>query len=366
MKSVESVRDKRMSEDWDILMKESSTGTWFQSEEAWRFYCACTEWMTPFHTEVRRGKRAVGMVTGYISKEKRAWKQRLSCRAIIFGGPLLAKDATIEEVKTLLRETEAEIQRLSEGRVIYIETRNFVDLSPWREAFEACGWEYRRHYDIHVDCRDGDALWQRIHESKRRAIKAADSLFFSVRSDSTSSETDAPQRRPSNPHPSRTGTQLFLRKSVCAPRASNDAGCPTDIDQWYSLLEELYKKKVHRPLWPKEFFEKAIEMNVGELLLVHDEGGKVIGGMFVVKDERRVYEWYVVGPVPATYAGLRYAVETGRETFDFMGAGEPGKPYGVRDFKMQFGGELKEPGRWIHICKKGYYRLGEIVYGILR
>ena len=371
-----------MSEDWDILMQEAETGTWFQSEEAWRFYCACTEWMTPFHTEVRRGKRAVGMVTGYISKEKRAWKQRLSCRAIIFGGPLLAQDATIEEVKRLLRETEAEIQRLSEGRVIYIETRNFVDLSPWREAFEACGWEYRRHYDIHVDCRDGEAMWGRIHESKRRAITHA-------------------------------GVEVERSRGV------------GDVDQWYSLLEELYKKKVHRPLWPKEFFEKAIEMGVGELLVVYankvrgvceqssrcmqaepavntlekytqqrihsnaytaqhpqrsihsdsihseaftaqQEVGKVIGGMFVVKDERRVYEWYVVGPVPATYAGLRYAVETGRETFDFMGAGEPGKPYGVRDFKMQFGGELKEPGRWIHICKKGYYRLGEIVYGILR
>lgn len=312
-----------MNDEWNILMQEAETGTWFQSEEAWRFYCACTEWMTPFHTEVRRGKRAVGMVTGYISKERRQWKQRLSCRAIIFGGPLLAKDATIEEVKRLLRETEAEIQRLSEGRVIYIETRNFVDLRKWREAFEACGWEYRRHYDIHVDCRDGEAMWGRIHESKKRAITHA-------------------------------GVEVERSRGV------------GDINQWYSLLEELYKKKVHRPLWPKAFFEKAIEMNIGELLLVHDEGGKVIGGMFVVKDERRVYEWYVVGPVPATYAGLRYAVETGKETFDFMGAGEPGKPYGVRDFKMQFGGELKEPGRWIHICKKGYYRLGEIVYGILR
>ena len=215
-----------MSEDWDILMQEAETGTWFQSEEAWRFYCACTEWMTPFHTEVRRGKRAVGMVTGYISKEKRAWKQRLSCRAIIFGGPLLAQDATIEEVKRLLRETEAEIQRLSEGRVIYIETRNFVDLSPWREAFEACGWEYRRHYDIHVDCRDGEAMWGRIHESKRRAITHA-------------------------------GVEVERSRGV------------GDVDQWYSLLEELYKKKVHRPLWPKEFFEKAIEMGVGELLVVY-------------------------------------------------------------------------------------------------
>lgn len=98
-----------------------------------------------------------------------------------------------------------------------------------------------------------------------------------------------------------------------------------------------------------------------EAYTTQQEAGKIMGGMFVVKDEKRVYEWYVVGTVPVTYAGLRYAVETGREVFDFMGAGEPGKPYGVRDFKMQFGGELKELGRWIRVCKRGYYNLGKLI-----
>ena len=311
-----------MSEDWDILMKESSTGTWFQSEEAWRFYCACAEWLTPFHTEVKRGKRIVGMVTGYVTKEQRTWKQRFSCRAVINGGPLLAADATIEEVKELLLMTEAEVNRLSKGQIIYIETRNFVDLSPWREAFEQAGWEYKAHYDIHVDCRDEERLWQRMHESKKRAI-------------------------------ARGGVEEERGRGV---------------GEWYALLEELYKTKVHRPLWPRAFFERAIEMGVGELLVIkgveeeRSRGvGKIMGGMFVVKDEKRVYEWYVVGSVPVTYAGLKYAMETGREVFDFMGAGEPGKPYGVRDFKMQFGGELKELGRWIRVCKRGYYNLGKLI-----
>ena len=329
-------------------MKESSTGTWFQSEEAWRFYCACAEWLTPFHTEVKRGERIVGMVTGYITKEQRMWKQRFSCRAVINGGPLLAADATTEEVKTLLLMTEAEIKKLSKGQIIYIETRNFVDLSPWREAFEQAGWEYKAHYDIHVDCRDGERLWQRIHESKKRAI-------------------------------ARGGVEEERGRGVGKRGYGIEEKGMRNIGEWYAMLEKLYKTKVHRPLWPLAFFEQAIEMGVGELLVViapnpafppkgkeergmrNEERGKVMGGMFVVKDEKRVYEWYVVGSVPVTYAGLRYAVETGREVFDFMGAGEPGKPYGVRDFKMQFGGELKELGRWIRVCKRGYYNLGKLI-----
>ncbi len=309
-----------MNEEWDILMKESPTATWFQSEEAWTFFNACAQWLIPFHTEVKRKDEVVGMVTGYISKEKYAWKQQFSCRAVINGGPLLRADATIAEVRELLETTEAEIKKLSKGRIIYIETRNFVDLSPWTEALEQAGWEYQAHYDIHVDCSDEKAMWERFHESKKRAIKAE----------------------------GRIGREADRR-----------IGGET-LKQWYALLSKLYKTKVKRPLWPLAFFERAIAMGVGKLLATGDRQ-QVTGGMFVVEDEQRVYEWYVVGSVPATYAGLHYAAQQHKPIFDFMGAGEPEKPYGVRDFKMQFGGELKELGRWVRVCKRGYYNLGKFL-----
>lgn len=318
-----------MNEEWDILMKESPTATWFQSEEAWNFFCSCAEWMTAFHTEVRRGEEIVGMVTGYITKEA-SWKQRFSCRAVINGGPLLRADATVAEVRELLKTTEAEVKKLSNGRIIYIETRNFVDLSPWKEAFEQAGWEYQPHYDIHVDCSDAEAMWERFHESKKRAILN------------------------------------YLKSKLKIDSKLVDE----NIGEWYSLLEELYRTKVHRPLWPKAFFERAIESGVGKLLVIRGveaegqkgrEAERLRGGMFVVEDEKRVYEWYVVGSVMATYAGLQYAAQHKKQIFDFMGAGEPGKPYGVRDFKMQFGGELKELGRWIRVCKRGYYNFGKFI-----
>lgn len=311
------------NEQWDILMKESPTATWFQSEEAWNFFCACAEWMTAFHTEVKREHEIVGMITGYITKDKN-WKQSFSCRAVINGGPLLRADATVAEVRELLETTETEVKRLSKGQIIYIETRNFVDLSPWKEAFEQAKWEYQPHYDIHVDCSDGEAMWERFHESKKRAIRTEGA----------------------------TTSGLEAEKLLCVE----------DIAQWYELLKDLYKTKVHRPLWPQAFFERAIERGVGKLLLISDgETERLRGGMFVVEDDKRVYEWYVVGSVTATYAGLRYAAKHNKQIFDFMGAGEPGKPYGVRDFKMQFGGELKELGRWVRICKKGYYNLGKFI-----
>ena len=84
---------------------------------------------------------------------------------------------------------------------------------------------------------------------------------------------------------------------------------------------------------------------------------------------KTIYEWYVCGldedfrecysSVVATYAAIEYAKEHGLSLFDFMGAGKPDIPYGVRDFKMEFGGELVEHGRYVCVQKLVLYRIGK-------
>jgi hypothetical protein len=55
---------------------------------------------------------------------------------------------------------------------------------------------------------------------------------------------------------------------------------------------------------------------------------------------------------------IQYAIQHQLPVFDTMGAGKPGVPYGVRDFKLRFGGDLVEHGRFLHINKPTLYRLG--------
>ena len=43
-----------------------------------------------------------------------------------------------------------------------------------------------------------------------------------------------------------------------------------------------------------------------------------------------------------------------------MGAGVPGVPYGVRDFKAEFGGEMVEHGRFLNVRKPLLYAIGKI------
>ena len=89
-----------------------------------------------------------------------------------------------------------------------------------------------------------------------------------------------------------------------------------------------------------------------------------------------VYEWFECGlnaeckdqypSVMATWGGIQLAHQSGCTRYDMMGAGEPGVPYGVRDFKAEFGGQMVEHGRFLCVCKPMLYRLGVCVVKILK
>ncbi len=155
-----------------------------------------------------------------------------------------------------------------------------------------------------------------------------------------------------------------------------EAQSEQEIRDWYQILSQLYREKVRTPLFTEEFFLQFYRNGVGKYLLVKHQG-KVIGGMMCpILDGKAIYEWYVCGldeeyreqypSVMATYAAIEYAKANNLPLFDFMGAGKPDIPYGVRDFKMEFGGELVEHGRFLCVRKPLLYRMGELGVKILK
>jgi lipid II:glycine glycyltransferase (peptidoglycan interpeptide bridge formation enzyme) len=279
---------------------------------------------------------------GYVTKEKNPIKQYFTRRAIINGGPVIADDATCEEVKFLMEAVRQRLQILDFrfkilNSPIYIETRNFNDYSMWREAFERAGFGYKKHLNFHIDCTDKEAMWERLSEVRRRQVKKAISNGVEIKSEGISE---------------------------------------AEIREWYQILKDLYAKKVKTPLFPLEFFLSFYRKDIGKYLLVKYRG-KVIGGMICpIMDGRTIYEWYICGldneyreqypSVMATWAAMEYANEHGLARFDVMGAGVPGVPYGVRDFKAEFGGELVEQGRFLCVCKPWLYRLGTFVVKLMK
>lgn len=316
---------------WQLLIEQSATATWFQTPEAYEFYASLPAEMKPFAVGVENQRELRAVCVGYITQEPNAIKQYLTCRAIVVGGPIIANDATDDEVAALLKA----IRRLGD-KAIYVETRNFNDYSRWKSVFEANGFAYQPHLNFHVDTTSVELLESRLGKNRKRDIKTS----------------------------LRDGATIVEQPTI------------EQVRTYYELLKQLYTTKIKTPLFSLQFFEQLYQHPNGRFILVEKEG-EIIGGTVCVElPGKCLYEWFVCGrdgewksifpSSLATYAGIRYAAEHGCSRFDMMGAGKPDEAYGVRDFKARFGGEQVEHGRFLYVRKPLLYWIGKIGVKILK
>jgi len=322
-----SLIDRRQ---WTALVDRSPVSTIFQAPELFDFITE-NGWYGTRVVGVEEDGVLKGVVVGWILAEGKGLKQRLSARAIINGGPLLDEDIGEEALALLLKAVVGELKH----RCAYIEIRNFNDYSRWRAVFEACGFRYRPHCNFHIDTTSSETVEARMGKSRRRDIR------------------------------------YTLREGAQAMEATTS----DEVDAFYGILQELYREKVKRPLFPVSFFRQITRMPFAHLVLVKYQE-KVVGGSLCLELKgRALYEWFVCGldnewhnvhpSELATYEAIHLAVRQGCQRFDMMGAGEPGKAYGVRDFKAHFGGTLVEHGRYLHVCRPLVYKAGEFVINFI-
>jgi len=325
---IEVVGLNRIGKDeWCALVATSHVATWFQTPEAFEFFSSLS-FIEPFGCAVITNGRLKGVALGCIQKDGHALKRYLSRRAVLFGGLLLSDDITTEALKSLLFGIRGNLR----GKAIYVEIRNFNDYGRWRKTFEECGFSYEPHYNVLVDTASTETVNGKLDRNRRRNIKKA--MGNGVTIDANPTEAD--------------------------------------LRRYYAMLETLYHTKVKTPLYPFEFFEKLRQLPDSRFFMVKSPEGELIGGLTCVcLKGRSIYAWMACGDdqrhrelspsVMANYAGICYAAENGFPQFDFMGAGKPDDGgYGVRDFKLKFGGELVEQGRYVCVCNPLLYRIGKL------
>ena len=150
-------------QQWQALLDQSPYATWFQTPEAYEFYAANPEEMTPFALGVEEDGHLAGVIVGYTTQEKNPIKQFLTCRSIIIGGPLLDEHISSNALIALL----VAVKQVTK-KAIYVETRNFNDYSKWRNIFEANGFAYQPHLNYHVDTNSLDQVQSRIGKHRWR------------------------------------------------------------------------------------------------------------------------------------------------------------------------------------------------------
>ena len=329
---------------WQKLVDESPYATWFQTQEAYQFYAANKEEMTPFACGVERNGELRAVCVGYVTKERSRIRQFYTRRAIIIGGPLIADSANDEDIARLLYAIQQPCRLIAQSPYrptwrnlpIYIETRNFHDYSKWKNVFEACGFDYQPHLNFHVDTTSVELIESNLGKNRKRDIKTS----------------------------IRDGATIIEQPTI------------EQVREYYTLLKQLYTTKIKTPLFSLSFFEQLYAQPNGRFILV-ELNGEVIGGTVCVElPGKCLYEWFVCGrdgewksifpSSLATYAGILYAAEHGCRRFDMMGAGKPDEAYGVRDFKARFGGEQVEYGRFLCIRKSLLYRIGKLGVKLLK
>lgn len=312
-------------QQWTALVDRSPVASIFQSPDLFDFFVLTDLYGTTVVGVEEEGVLK-GMMVCLIQAEGKGLKKRLTSRAIINGGPLLDESISDEALSTLLKATVKELKH----RCVYIETRNFNDYSRWRAMFEASGFSYKLHNNFHVDTTNNEIVDGNMGKSRRRDIK------------------------------------YTLREGAFAVEATTSA----EVEAFYEILQTLYREKVKRPLFPVEFFHQIMRLPFAHLVLVKYLDEVVGGSLCLELKGRTMYEWFVCGrdhewrnvhpSELATYEAICLAASHGCKCFDMMGAGEPGKAYGVRDFKAHFGGVLVEHGRFLYKCHPLIYKAGEL------
>ncbi len=273
--------------------------------------------------------------------------RKLTSRAVVYGGPLLGQDP--RQQQPTLRALLLALHREVKHRALFTQFRNFFDLSGFRTVFEGEGYRYNDRLNLLPGTSSAETAWKGITSNRRRQV----------------------------------------RKSLEAGAVVVTEPSARQVDEFYAILRTLYARKVKKPLPSPTFFHALHALGPGpannhpppgtgsgyaKLLLVIYENRVAGGAACVMLPGRAMHEWYGCGldreykkagiypSVLATWASIEYAAKNGIPVFDFMGMGRPEIPYGVREFKKEFGGSWVNFGRFSRVNRAVPYFITETAY----
>lgn len=320
------VSDKDICEDkWRKLLMESRFSSPFQTIESHRLFSK-TDGFSANVFAIEKNDEYLSLVVVTIQQEAGV-KAFFSKRGIIYGGPLVKNEG--ESLKMLLNGVKDYYRK----KLIFIEIRNNFDTISFSEEFTASGFVYEPHLNVQLDVQDKnlDDILSKMKYNRRREVR------------------------------------ISWKEGAICRFAENE----NEIVELYEMLKAMYAERVKKPVGPLSYFMNLYKSEIGKVFVVYHEGN-LIGGSFCTFDNQAIYTLYYTGlrfynkKIFPTHLAImkiiEFAIENNMKIVDFMGAGKPGEEYGVRDFKLQFGGDLVEHGRYKLINNPTLYNLG--VFGL--
>lgn len=322
---------------WEFFIRKNTHGSIFQSPEMFDLY-AGLESYHPIILAVSDGNDSLaGLLLAVIIEDYKSLFGRLTARCVVHGGPLIGNShPDSSALASLLLD---ELVKQVKDHCLYIQFRNLFDTGAMEVAFVGKSFIMQPHLNLIIPTpATGDAI-RNISSGKLRQVKQS------------------------------------IQAGVEVVKAASES----EVHEFYHLLKKLYRFKVKKPLAPEEFFQSFFKSSqqgkLGFIMLAKYQG-QVIGGMVCpLSPARSLTEWYICGldkkwknvhpSVLLTYKAIEYASQNNIPVFDFMGIGSPDKPYGVREFKMRFGGNVVQYGRYLRINNRLLYPMAKAGLSIL-
>ena len=245
---------------------------------------------------------------------------RLGAYAVAWREPWRAEGVTDDEAIEAFKLMHKEIVKYCKKRALYIEYRHFSEKNIYGLIFNSQFSTFDSQlpwYNIYRDFEVGEDVTEHMNKAKRRQLRQS----FEA------------------------GVEVVLEPTK------------EQIVEWYGLLKRLYRR-IHRPLPSVDVFLKLNELNIGRVFVVVYNDRVVSGSAILCKlgNSQLFYDWYrasvedvidgVYPSVVSTWQAMQLVSDMGGGIFDFMGAGPRNKEYGVRKFKLTFGGELTPEYRY--------------------
>lgn len=317
------------------FLSKHPSNTVFQSPLYHHFYLGLHHFKPIYFLLCDEKGNVLGVLLAVIIHEGNGLVSLISARCVVYGGPIIKQDNP-DYLDALLKS----LNKVARNKCLFTQFRNFRIWSDEAIAvFEQNGFKFRDRLNILLNTTEKNQLLKNMSASRRRQI----------------------------------------RKALASGAQIREASSLSEVRTFYLILKDLYRFKVRKPLPKWEFFEAFFNQLIPEsgilLLVWHQQ--QIIGGILApITPKTCISELYIVGldnqfpvqhpSVLATWAAMDYAIAHQIPIFDFMGLGKPDVPYGVRDFKVRFGGTVVNLGRFGKRNFKFLYTFAELGYNILR
>ncbi len=303
---------------WNDFVLSHQNGNFFQTCDYYELHNKSSV-SNSIGYAVIQDNEVLGVIVGVIYKNYLWPVNTLTKRTVIIGGPLI-KDNRSDVFDFLMNE----FCKAESKNSIYIQFRNTWDIKNQNFTFEKFNFVYEDHLDILHD----------LTQSKESIIQ------------------NISKGKIGNIHKSKNKGTLIEEIKIIE-----------DFKSGLNLITSTYKR-IGLPCPPKEYFINAFTK--------HKDSGLIKSfGVFVDNEiiamrieicyKDKIYDWYTGDKEGFNnrypndvlpFHIILWGKENGYKTFDFGGAGKPNIPYGVRDHKIKFGGELVSYGRYEKVNSK--------------